>query len=168
MAMRACFVTLTKGGKLRGCIGSPAPKRSLIEDVTMNAAQAGLADPRFPALTEAELQGLTIDISILSHPRALAATRVDELIAQLEPDRDGVILGVGRQRALFLPSVWRQVADAGQFVRHLLLKAGLDARGWPNGLEAHRFRVESFGAPWRPASASDIAPVRIEEARTLH
>jgi len=167
-ATRACFVTLTKGERLRGCIGSPAPRRSLLEDVTMNAAQAGLADPRFPPLTEAELEGLHIDISILSHPRPLAATREPELIAALEPDRDGLILGVGRQRALFLPSVWRQVPDAGQFVRHLLLKSGLDPHGWPAGLEAHRFRVESFGAAWRPVSASEIAPARIEEARTLH
>ncbi|MBV9286247.1 MAG: AmmeMemoRadiSam system protein B [Hyphomicrobiales bacterium] len=168
MATRASFVTLLKGDRLRGCIGSSAPLRSLIEDVTLNAAQAGLADPRFPPLTDAELDGLRVEISILSHPRRIAATHETDVVAALEPDRDGLILGAGGKQALFLPSVWRQVPDAGQFVRHLFLKAGLDPRVWPDGLEAHRFRVESFGAPWRLPSAGEITPARIEEARTVH
>ena len=168
MATRASFVTLIKEERLRGCIGSPAPRRPLIEDVATNAAHAALVDPRFPPLTEAELEGLRVEISILSYPRALAAGGEAELLAALEPDRDGLILGVGQKRALFLPSVWRQVPDPAQFVRHLLVKAGLDAHRWPDALEAHHFRVESFGASWRATSPGDIAPVRIEEARTLH
>jgi hypothetical protein len=46
------------------------------------------------------------------------------------------------------------------------LKAGLD--GWPDRIEASRFRVESFGAPWRRVEPGDIAPARIVEARVLH
>ena len=167
-SQRATFVTLTLGGKLRGCIGSPAPGRSLIEDAMANAVQAGFADPRFAPLTEAEFDGLEINVSILSHPRPVPATREAELIEALEPDRDGLILGVGRQRALFLPSVWRQVADPREFVRHLMLKAGLEPHGWPGGLAAAHFRVESFGGRWRATSLAEIAPARIEEARQLH
>ncbi len=163
---RATFVTLTQGEKLRGCIGSPAPRRSLIEDAVANAVEAGFSDPRFPPLTESELAGLGLDVSILSHPRPIPAVSVAELAAALEPDRDGLILGLGRRRALFLPSVWRQLPDGREFVRHLLLKAGLD--GWPEGLEAARFRVESFGAPWLRIEPGDIAPARIDEARALH
>ena len=117
-----------------------------------NAVQAGYADPRFPHLSEAELDGLEIDVSILSHPRSIPAASEAELVAGLEPDRDGLILGAGRRRALFLPSVWRQVADPREFVRHLMIKAGLDSMIFPRGLEAQRFRVESFGAPWRRRS----------------
>ncbi|HKN26424.1 MAG TPA: AmmeMemoRadiSam system protein B [Roseiarcus sp.] len=167
-SQRTTFVTLTQGGKLRGCIGSPAPSRSLIEDAMTNAVQAGFADPRFAPLSDAELEGLDISVSILSHPRPVPATREAELIEALEPDRDGLILGVGRQRALFLPSVWRQVADPREFVRHLKLKAGLDLHGWPRGLAAAHFRVESFGAPWRATSPAEIAPARIDEAQQLH
>ena len=75
----------------------------------------------------------------------------------LEPDRDGLILSVGKRRALFLPSVWRHLPDARAFVRHLIAKAGLAPNRWPDGLEARRFRVESFGAPWRPMDSKDVA-----------
>ena len=161
-SLRGTFVTLTEGGRLRGCIGSPAPRTALIEDAAANAVQAGFGDPRFAPLSEAELSGLELDVSILSHPRPIPAGSEAELVAALEPDRDGLILGKGRQRALFLPSVWRQVPDGREFVRHLLRKAGLDAVIFPMGLEAHRFRVESFGAPFRQVSAAEIAPVKIE------
>jgi AmmeMemoRadiSam system protein B/AmmeMemoRadiSam system protein A len=165
-SMRASFVTLTQGGKLRGCIGSPAPRRSLIEDAMANAVQAGFSDPRFPPLTEAELDALSLDLSILSHARPVPARSEAELAAALEPDRDGLILGAGSRRALFLPSVWRHLPDGREFVRQLILKAGLD--GWPDGIEASRFRVESFGAPWHRVEPADIAPARIGEARVLH
>ncbi len=125
-AQRATFVTLSQGGRLRGCIGSAEPRLPLIEDAMTNAVQAGYADPRFPHLTEAELDGLEIDVSILSHPRSVPATGEEELIGGLEPDRDGLILRAGRRRALFLPSVWRQVADPREFVRRLMMKAGLE------------------------------------------
>ena len=133
-----------------------------------NAVQAGFTDSRFPHLTEVELDALRIDVSILSHPRAAPASSEADLIAALEPDRDGLILGVGGERALFLPSVWRRVADRREFFRHLLLKAGLDPLAWPRGLAVARFRVESFGAPWRPTSAAEIAPVSIGETHLPH
>jgi MEMO1 family protein len=164
---RATFVTLTERGKLRGCIGSLAPCRRLIEDAITNAVQAGFSDPRFSQVTEAELGDLRIDVSILSHPRSIPATGEDELLAALEPDRDGLILGQGRRRALFLPSVWRHVADPQKFVRHLMAKAGLEAQRWPHGLEVRRFRVESFGAAWRQVDPSELKPARTEETHAL-
>ena len=165
-AMRATFVTLTQGGTLRGCVGSPAPRRTLIEDAMTNAVQSGFSDPRFQPLTEAELDGLRLDVSILSHPRPVPAASEAELATLLEPDRDGLILGAGQRRALFLPSVWRQVQDGREFVRHLLTKAGLS--GWPHGVEAARFRVESFGVKWRRVAPGEIAPVKIDDAPALH
>jgi MEMO1 family protein len=154
---RATFVTLTENERLRGCIGSLNPHRPLIDDALANTAQAGFADPRFPPLNESELMGLRLDVSILSHPRPIPAGSESELVASLEPDRDGLILTVGERRALFLPSVWRHVLDAREFVRHLMAKAGCEPNRWPEGLEARRFRVESFGAPWRRVDSGDIA-----------
>ena len=90
------------------------------------------------------------------------------MAGSLEPDRDGLILGVGRRRALFLPSVWRQLTDPRAFVRDLMAKAGLEPTGWPAGLEARRFRVESFGAPWRRVDSKEIAMGKNEAAQALH
>jgi hypothetical protein len=155
---RATFVSLTENGRLRGCIGSFIPHRPLIEDALANTAQAGFADPRFPPLRESELTALRLDVSILSHPRPIPARSGSELADAIEPDRDGLILSAGKRRALYLPSVWRHLPDAHAFVRHLMAKAGFEPNRWPEDLEAKRFRVESFGAPWRRIDSKDIEP----------
>jgi MEMO1 family protein len=165
---RATFITLTEGGRLRGCMGSTAPRRPLIDDAVSNTVQAGFADPRFKPLDEAELAGLRLDVSVLSHPRPIPAGNEVELAEALEPDRDGLILSAGNCGALFLPSVWRQVADARAFVRGVMAKAGLESNRWPEGLKAQRFRVESFGAPWRLVDPNEIAPGTIEAQLTRH
>ena len=165
---RATFVTLTENERLRGCIGTLAAHRPLIEDALANTAKAGLADPRFPPLKESDLAGLRLDVSILSHPRPLPTGSESELAAALEPDRDGLILAAGKRRALFLPSVWRQVPDAQAFVRHLMAKAGLESNPWPEELKARRFRVESFGAPWRRIDSERVAPTTIEASSAQH
>ncbi len=161
-AWRATFVTLTENGRLRGCIGSLSPRRLLIEDAVASTAQAGFADPRFPPLTESELTGLRLDVSILSYPRPIAARSEAELAGALEPDRDGLMLSAGGRRSLFLPSVWRHVPDARAFVRHLMAKAGFEPNHWPEKLQARRFRVETFGAPWRRIDSKGIAPGAIK------
>jgi AmmeMemoRadiSam system protein B/AmmeMemoRadiSam system protein A len=165
---RATFVTLSENERLRGCIGSLNPHRPLIDDALANTAQAGFADPRFPPLKESELSGLRLDVSILSHPRPIRAGSESELAGALEPDHDGLILSAGRHRALFLPSVWRHVPDARAFVRHLMAKAGFEANHWPKGLEARRFRVESFGAQWRRSDSKDSGPATSEARPIQH
>jgi MEMO1 family protein len=153
---RATFVTLTENERLRGCIGSLKPHRPLIDDALANTTQAAFADPRFAPLEPSELAALRLDVSILSHPRPIPAGSESELVGALEPDRDGLILTAGKRRALFLPSVWRHTFDAREFVRRLIAKAGFDSNRWPERLEAKRFRVESFGAPWRPIDSNDL------------
>ena len=153
---RATFVTLTENDRLRGCIGSLKPHRPLIDDALANTTQAAFADPRFAPLEPSELAALRLDVSILSHPRPIPAGSESELVSALEPDRDGLILTAGKRRALFLPSVWRHIFDAREFVRQLMAKAGLESNRWPEGLEARRFRVESFGAPWRRIDSNDV------------
>jgi MEMO1 family protein len=165
---RATFVTLTENGRLRGCIGTLKPHRPLIEDAVANTAKAGFADPRFPRLEESDLNALRLDVSILSHPRPIPAASESELAAALEPDRDGLILTAGRRRALFLPSVWRQLPDERAFVRALMAKAGLESNRWSQGLHARRFRVESFGSPWRNVDSRVIRRTAGGPALALH
>lgn len=165
MAMRATFVTLERGGHLRGCIGSLAPRLPLIGDVAVNAVKAGFSDPRFGALRDAELEGLDLSVSILSTPRAMDVASEVELIAALDPDRDGLILADRGRSALFLPSVWEDLPDPRDFVLRLKMKAGLPPDHWTETMIAKRFRAEKFGAPFRRVDAGAMKPLRLVEPR---
>lgn len=163
MATRATFVTLERAGALRGCIGSLAPQRALLADALINAVKAGFSDPRFGPLQGAELDGLDLSISILSHPRAMRVADEDDLVAQLEPDRDGLILADQGRSALFLPSVWPDLPDPRAFVRQLKRKAGLAADHWSATMVARRFRAEKFGRPVGPVDEASLKPLRFVE-----
>jgi AmmeMemoRadiSam system protein B/AmmeMemoRadiSam system protein A len=122
---RASFVTLTLGERLRGCIGSLEAHRPLGEDVATNARSAALRDPRFPPLTAAEFDRVGVEVSVLSSPALLPFGDHDELIAQLRPGVDGLILACDGRRGTFLPQVWEQLPEPEAFLAHLKQKAGL-------------------------------------------
>jgi AmmeMemoRadiSam system protein A len=142
---RASFVTLKHDGELRGCIGSLEAYRPMVADVTENACAAAFRDPRFPPLCAAELEGLTIEISLLTLPEPVSFDSEEELIAKLEPGRDGLILREGWRRGTFLPAVWESLPKAREFLAHLKLKAGLAPDYWSDSIEIERYRTESFG-----------------------
>lgn len=150
-AHRATFVTLEQEGRLRGCIGSVIAHAPLAQDVAVNAFKSAFADPRFPKLTEAELSRCRMSISILSTPRPIAFRDEAELVAALQPDRDGVILQDQGRRGLFLPHVWSGLPEPAQFVRQLKAKAGLPRDHWSPGVRAWRFGVEKFEGDLVPA-----------------
>lgn len=143
-ARRSTFVTLELDGRLRGCVGSRSPDRSLVDDVTRNAERAATADPRFKPLTAEEMQRVAATISILSTPRPIDVADEAALIEDLRPGIDGVILEDGGRRALFLPKVWSLVPDPRQFLRHLKGKAGLPDDYWSADIRAWRFTAETF------------------------
>lgn len=145
------FVTAMLQGKLRGCVGSLKPSRALVVDVADNAHRAVTGDPRFPPIAPAELPGLALTVAVLGPAQPLAAADEDALIAELVPGRDGVILGEGDRRALFLPKVWEMVPEPKAFLGHLKAKAGLPPDHWSPSLRAWRFVVESFGDADRPS-----------------
>ena len=143
----ACFVTLTQDGSLRGCIGSLRPQRTLGEDVDHNAVAAAFDDPRFPPLSAREYPLIRIEVSLLSVPEFLDIANENELIDQLQPGRDGLILFSGCRSATFLPQVWEQLPEPHRFVSALKQKAGLDPmRPTPN-LMAATYTVRK----WREA-----------------
>ena len=141
----ACFVTLTKRGALRGCIGTLEPRRLLVEDVRANAAAAAFSDPRFPAVSVEELHDLQIELSVLSASQPLSYDGPDDLIAKLRPGVDGVVIESGWNRATFLPQVWEKLPDPHEFLKQLCRKAflGADAYHRP-GLKVYVYQVEKF------------------------
>lgn len=143
-ARRATFVTLTHDGHLRGCIGSLEAVRPLVEDVNGNAFAAAFRDPRFPPVSEDELPGLGIGISVLSEPSPVAVLSEQDLLERLRPGVDGLILQLGNRRGTFLPSVWQSLPEPGDFLRQLKLKAGLAADEWCEGVKVWRYSVESI------------------------
>jgi AmmeMemoRadiSam system protein A len=144
----ASFVTLTKKGQLRGCIGSLEAHQSLVKDVQEHAVQAALDDYRFPPVNSTELAQLHIEISRLTPPQPLNYTNPEELPALLKPEVDGVILKDGFRRATFLPQVWRQLPDVEEFLSHLCMKMGAPADQWRRKkLEVFLYFVEEFEEP---------------------
>lgn len=148
-AMRASFVTVRIGGRLRGCWGSVRAQQPLLLDVVANAYKAGFEDPRFGPMTKEGVAAADLGISVLSTPRPIRCTDEADLLRQLRPDRDGLILQEGERRGLFLPSVWRQVPRPAQFVRQLKRKAGLAPDHWSESLGVFRFTAESFSGSCR-------------------
>ncbi|MDT8451532.1 MAG: AmmeMemoRadiSam system protein A [Gammaproteobacteria bacterium] len=143
-AKRATFVTLYKHGQLRGCIGMLEPVRPLAEDVAQNAFMAAFSDPRFPPLQQDELYQLQIHISILGTPEEMTFTSEEDLITQLRPGLDGLIMEEGNHRGTFLPSVWESLQDRREFLHHLKLKTGLSPDYWSDSIRIKRYTVEEF------------------------
>jgi len=141
---RATFVTLHVDGKLHGCVGTLEAHKPLVEDVVSNAWSAAFRDSRFPALTWPDFERLKIHVSILSPPEPMAFSSEADLLAQLRPQVDGLILEDGHHRGTFLPSVWEQLPDPREFLRQLKLKAGLDADHWSSRLRVQRYTTESI------------------------
>ena len=123
----ATFVTLTKCGQLRGCIGSLEPARALGEDVAANAAGAAFRDPRFPAVTHDEWPQCSVEVSLLSTPKPVRFADEADLLAQVRAGEDGIILEYNGKRATYLPQVWEGLPDKRRFFDELKRKAGLSA-----------------------------------------
>ncbi len=155
---RATFVTLHRGGQLRGCIGHLQAFEPLVADVSENAFSAAFRDRRFPPLTAPEMDGLHIEISVLTPETPLSFASERELLAQLEPGLDGLVLRDGPFQGTFLPTVWQSLPEPALFLAHLKAKAGLPGDYWSASLRVSRYRTESFSRALR----SD--PPRVDSA----
>ena len=139
------FVTLTRNGQLRGCIGNLTATESIAQGVRDNVLNAAFHDHRFKPLTRTELGEIHIEVSILSEPSPLSFRDGDDLISKLRPHVDGVILRKGPNGATFLPQVWEQLPEAMDFLTHLCRKAGLPGDAWTRpGIEISTYQVQYF------------------------
>lgn len=140
-AVSGVFVTLRRGGTLRGCLGTLGHALALGVEVLRCAADAATVDPRFPPVAADELNGLSIEISLLGS------------LEPIEPSVDAFTIGVhglvveaGGRRGLLLPQVaveWGWTPEA--FLDATCLKAGLRADAWRRGVSLSRFPADVFG-----------------------
>jgi len=137
----ATFVTLTKDGKLRGCIGSLSATRALGEDVAANARGAAFGDPRFQKLTHEEWPRCEVEVSLLSAPKPIRFADEADLLAQIRAGEDGLILEFEGKRATYLPQVWEGLPDKRRFLEELKKKAGLPADTRLARCKVSRYRV---------------------------
>ncbi|HUX36851.1 MAG TPA: AmmeMemoRadiSam system protein A [Rectinemataceae bacterium] len=119
------FVTLNKGGRLRGCIGRMEAEGPISETIADMALSAAFYDPRFIPLTETEYKDIMIEISLLGPRRRISS------IEEIAIGRHGVWLQQGHSSAVFLPQVATEQAwDRETLLRELCRKAGLGPDAW--------------------------------------
>jgi AmmeMemoRadiSam system protein A len=133
-ARAGVFVSLHRGGQLRGCIGTIAPTcATLALEVARNAIQAATQDPRFSPLRRDELADLDVKVDVLHEPERCE-------LSDLDPSRYGVIVSSGGRRGLLLPDL-EGVDDVAAQVSIALQKAGIPPDS-PCALE--RFLVDRY------------------------
>ena len=142
--LRATFVTLRRADKLRGCVGALVASRPLVVDVAHSAFAAAFRDSRFLALGAAELDDLEIHISVLSALEPLPVRDEADLLGQIHPGVDGLVLRDGAHQGTFLPDVWQNLPEPSNFLRELKRKAGLPVDSWSESWEVLRFAAESI------------------------
>ena len=141
----AVFVTLRDRGRLRGCVGNTVAREPLYLALATAAANAARSDPRFPPVSEEELDGLRCDVSILS------PFRIIRDLEEIEIGRDGLLVWREARRGLLLPQVAEENGwDARAFLEHTCLKANLDRDAWrdPESL-LFAFSATVFGGALR-------------------
>ncbi len=138
-AIRATFVTLKILETLRGCIGTLDARYPLAKSVAEYAYAAAFRDPRFQSLNEDEFDKITLSISILTPAEPIEFDSDADLINQLDPDIDGLIIQSGQRSATFLPAVWESLPNAEQFLSQLKAKAQIGPN--ENLTAASRYRT---------------------------
>jgi len=143
---RGVFVTLTKGGELRGCIGHPLPTTPLVDAVIDSAISSATRDPRFPQVTPEELPELEVEVSVLSKPEPIKVKSPREYPKSINIGRDGLIVEWSGYAGLLLPQVpvewgWR----VEEFLSHACMKAGLMPDHWlREGVRISKFSAQVF------------------------
>ena len=140
----ASFVTLTRWGDLRGCIGTLEAHRPIGVDVRENAVAAAFYDPRFMPLSETEFRDTRVEVSLLSRSEPLVVVSEADALERLRPGVDGVVFEYGHHRSTFLPQVWEQLPDPDAFMAHLKRKAGLPKDFWADGVRLSRYTVSKW------------------------
>ncbi len=138
------FVTLMHNDQLRGCIGLLQGQSILIEDIANNARAAAFNDHRFAPLTQQALDEIQISITLLSDLQPVFFASEADLIAQIRPNIDGLVVQENTYQGTFLPTVWNMLPQPQIFWRQLKQKAGLPSDYWSSTLKVFRYTALSF------------------------
>jgi uncharacterized protein (TIGR00296 family) len=142
------FVTINTHPKhdLRGCIGYIEPMFPLIEALQRASKSAALEDPRFPPVKKEELDGVVIEVSLLTPPELIKVKKPKHYVKEVEIGKDGLIVEKGYRKGLLLPQVpveWKWKVD--EYLSHTCMKAGLLPDAWlEEGTKIFKFSAEIF------------------------
>jgi AmmeMemoRadiSam system protein A len=134
-ARAGVFVSIHKGGELRGCIGTIEPQMANVaKEIMVNAISSATRDPRFFPITADELGELEYSVDVLTEPEPVESRE------QLDPKRYGVIVQCGGRKGLLLPDL-EGVENADHQIDICCQKAGI-MPGEP--LNLYRFEVKRY------------------------
>ena len=125
------FVTINDKSGLRGCIGFPFAIKKLSDALTDAAISASTEDPRFPSITQNELNNLVFEVTVLSDAEEISTSSPEEIIQEVKIGRDGLMIEKDSQSGLLLPQVpveynW----DVVDFKNQTCHKAALPNGSW--------------------------------------
>jgi AmmeMemoRadiSam system protein A len=140
----ASFVTLTKNGELRGCVGTLSAHQPLYLDTVENARHAAFDDGRFDEVSKEDLGNIHIEVSVLSIPLPRHLRSTYDVLDMLRREKPGLILRYGYHQATFLPQVWEQISGAEEFLSRLCMKAGLASRAWEDKETAKKIHYDTY------------------------
>lgn len=140
----ATFTTLRSEGELRGCRGTLVAALPLAEDVTRSAFQAAFQDPRFDPVGDDELGVIRLEVSVLSSLESIHVAGEADLLQQLTPGTDGLVIVADERRATLLPDVWGMFPDRRRFLAALKAKCGLAEDYWSERLEFQRYQTTTY------------------------
>jgi len=149
-ALRGVFVTLLDTASsrgLRGCIGNPFPKTSLLDETVRCAVDAATTDPRFSPVRKDEfLESITVEVTVLSPLEHILVKSPLDLPLNIKVGRDGLFVDGFGTRGLLLPQVAvDERFDEEEFLNECCLKAGLMPDAWvTGGVKVSRFQGQIF------------------------
>ena len=143
----ATFVTLKQHGQVRGCVGTLEPRWPLGEDLLANAVHAAFDDPRFSPVDQTDWPEISVEVQVLSAPEPMTFADEADLLRQLQPHVDGLILECEGRRGAFLPHLWEEWPRKRQFLDHLRKSAGCNGHAPLRTCRIWRCRVAHFAEP---------------------
>jgi AmmeMemoRadiSam system protein A len=143
----ATFTTLRLDNNLRGCCGTLEAARPLATDVAHTAFLAAFRDLRFKPLVRDETGSIRLEVSVLSPMEKIHVSDEVDLLNNLVPGIDGLVIVEGGRRATFLPKVWESLPEPSQFLAALKSKCGLPEDYWSARLEFFRYRTTVYPEP---------------------
>lgn len=147
-AVGTAFVTLTRYGQLRGCIGNCEARGPLAEAVAQHAISAAIHDPRFAPVEPDELSSIRLEVTVLTPLQRVMYRNLVDLLGKIRPFQDGVMLVWGGRRGVLLPQMWARIPQPKRFVATVAQKAGIPGSAFatvPSAVAAYVFQTQHFG-----------------------